>query len=411
MYDAIVIGARCAGAATAMLLARRGRRVLLVDRAAFPSDTLSTHLLHPRGGAKLAGWGLLDRLRATGVPPIPAVTFDIGGTSVTGAAEPVDGVVEWLCPRRTVLDHLLVEAAAEAGCEVREQTSLHRLVWDDDRVAGVRLRDRSGHVVEERSAIVVGADGMRSTVARQVGATTYNEHPSQIGTFYTYWSGVGITNAEFHVRRGRHILAFPTHDGLTCIFVARPAHEFPAYRADVEGTYLRTLELAPDLASRVGRGNRAAPFRGTNVLPNYYRKPHGPGWALVGDAGHHKDPTTGMGMSDAFRDADLLAGAIDDGLAGRADPAAALAAYEQERNRQSEHIYGWTLFAAALPDPAPLAPYLHAIAADPVERTRFLSVVAGTVPYGEVFDHGRQARVLAAANGSPPTSGAVRSAS
>lgn len=220
VIDVIVAGARCAGAPTAMLLARRGYRVLLVDRARFPSDTLSTHFLQPRGAAMLARWGLLERLRDTGCPAINPIVFDAGAVSVTADAEPVGGVVQAFCPRRTILDQLLVEAAVEAGCELRAATAVDGLLWDGDRVLGIRSRGPGGRELVERARVVVGADGMRSRVARLVDATVYDRHRPLIGVFYTYWQGVEARNAEFQVRDGRHILVFPTHHDLTCIFVS-----------------------------------------------------------------------------------------------------------------------------------------------------------------------------------------------
>jgi 2-polyprenyl-6-methoxyphenol hydroxylase-like FAD-dependent oxidoreductase len=394
MHDAIVIGARCAGATTAMQLARAGLDVLLVDRASFPSDTLSTHFIHPRGGAKLQAWGLLDELRATGVPPISTTRFDIGPAAITGRAEPVDGVTDWFCPRRTILDKLLVDAAANAGCEMRTDTALVELLWDDDRVTGVRLRSGT-RSMNEHARIVVGADGMRSTVARLVEAPTYREVPPMIGVFYTYWSGFDTPTAQFHVREGRHVLAFPTHDDLTCIFVAWHADEFDTYRSDVDANYRRTLDLAPGLAEQVRSGVQAAPYRGTNNLPNFYRRPFGPGWALVGDAGHHKDPTTGMGISDAFRDADLLATAVTEAMSGATTFAVALADYQRARDEASGSIWDWTMFAAALPDPSGLRPYVEAIADDPVECTRLLSVIGGTRHFLDVFGAEHQREILA----------------
>ena len=405
MFDVIVVGARCAGAPTAMLLARRGHRVLLVDRARFPSDTLSTHFLQPRGAAMLARWGLLDRLRGTGCPAINPIVFDAGAVSVTADAEPVDGVAQAFCPRRTILDQLLVEAAVEAGCELREASSVDGLLWDGGRVAGIRSRGRGGREVVERARVVVGADGMRSRVARLVDAAVYDRNPPLIGVFYTYWQGVEARNAEFHIRAGRHVLVFPTHHDLTCVFVSWRAREFDAYRANVEGNYRATLELVPELAAQIREAERAAPFRGTNALPNFYRTAHGPGWALVGDAGHHKDPTTGMGMSDAFRDAELLADAIDRGLSGAGDLGGALRRYGEERDRRSRHLYQWALRAAALEDPAPLLPFLEALDDDPRERIRFMSVVCGTVPYWEVLGQANQASVLSRACPGPERGG------
>jgi len=175
-YDAIVVGARCAGAPTAMLLARRGHKVLVVDRATFPSDTVSTHLLHPPGVASLRRWGLLERLEATGCPPIDTYAFDFGPFTISGAPGTEEAPVAY-GPRRTVLDKLLVDAAAEAGAEVREGFTVQDVVLTDGRVTGIRGQDRHGRAVTERARVVVGADGRHSHVARAVGPEHYHERP------------------------------------------------------------------------------------------------------------------------------------------------------------------------------------------------------------------------------------------
>ena len=377
-----------------MLLARRGHRVLLVDRNRFPSDTLSTHLVAPRGVARLARWGLLDRLLGTGCPIVNPIIFDVGPVVVTGDAEPVDGRVDAICPRRIVLDQLLIEAAVAAGCEFREATSVDRLVWDDDRVAGVVTRSKNGRELTERARLVIGADGIRSRVARLVGATVYNAHPPLTGVFYTYWQGIDAHTVAFHIRDGRDIFVLPTHDDLTCVYVGWRADEFAKFRADVEANYRKTLDLVPDLADRVEQAERVAPFRGTNALPNFYRRSHGSGWALVGDAGHHKDPTTGAGMSDAFRDAELLADAIHQAFSSSASLGDTLGGYERERDSRSRHIYEWTLRSARLTDPTPLIPFFAALADDPRELTRFMSVLTGTTPFWEVLSSHNMRRVL-----------------
>ena len=175
-YDAIVVGARCAGAPTAMLLARKGRKVLVVDRATFPSDTISTHLLHPPGVALMRRWGLLDRLVATGCPAIHTYAFDMGPFVIAGSpgteAEPVS-----YAPRRTVLDKLLVDAASESGAEVREGFAVDEVLIENGRVTGIRGRGEGGRSVAEHAQVVVGADGLHSLVAQAVGAESYNERP------------------------------------------------------------------------------------------------------------------------------------------------------------------------------------------------------------------------------------------
>jgi len=166
-FDAIVVGARCAGSPTAMLLARNGYRVLLVDRATFPSDTISTHVVQPTGVGSLRRWGLLDRLIVTGCPPIHTYTFDFGPFTIAGSPG-TDNTPVAYCPRRTVLDKLLVDAAAEAGADVREGFTVEEVVLDDDRVVGVRGHGKDGRSVTDHARVVVGADGLHSLVAATV---------------------------------------------------------------------------------------------------------------------------------------------------------------------------------------------------------------------------------------------------
>jgi 2-polyprenyl-6-methoxyphenol hydroxylase-like FAD-dependent oxidoreductase len=324
-YDAIVVGARCAGSPTAMLLARRGHKVLVVDRATFPSDTVSTHLLHPPGVASLRRWGLLERLTATGCPPIGAYAFDFGPFTISGAPGTDDTPVAY-GPRRTVLDKLLVDAAAEAGAEVREGFTVTEVVVSDGRVTGVRGHGRDGGTVTEQARVVVGADGRHSRVARALGPEQYHERPPLLCGYYSYWSGLPMGGRfETWVRPDRAFAAWPTHDDLTLVIGGWPYAELEANRDDIEGNFLAMLELAPAFAERLRAATRQARFVGTAV-PNYFRRPYGPGWALVGDAGYFKDPLTAHGITDALRDAELLARAALDGNR------AAFARYEAERD-------------------------------------------------------------------------------
>ena len=311
VYDAIVVGLRCAGAPLAMLLARRGYRVLGIDRATFPSDTVSTHFLWPRTTASLRAWGLLDRLARSGCPPIETVTLDVGPVSIRGRPDAVDGTAVMYCPRRYILDAMLVEAAREAGAELLVGTTVTDVVWQDDRVIGVETTEPGGQRRVAHARIVIGADGLWSRVARAVKAPAETQQASLSCGYYAYWDSVPTDGVEFYRRRGRVILVFPTHDQQTCIYVGWPYDETDAYRADVKAGYLATLELAPDLARRVAAGRQAQAFKGTNKLPNYYRRASGKGWALVGDAAYHRDPITGMGIGDAFLGARLLADAFD----------------------------------------------------------------------------------------------------
>jgi flavin-dependent dehydrogenase len=353
-YDAIVVGARCAGAATAMLMAREGLDVLLVDRATFPSEIPHGHLIHRHGPRRLAEWGLLDDLVATGTPPITSETIHHGDFPLTGSDMSVDGVPAAIGPRRAALDELLVRAAADAGAEVREGFAVHELTGDGDRVTGLRGRDvRGGARVVERAAVVIGADGRNSSIARAVQAPALVSEPTVSCWYFSYWSGVPDRGLEIHAREGQAIFAFPTGDDLLAVFVAWPIGRLPLVRADVETEFLTALEIAPELGARVRAGCREERFYGAAQLPNFVRVPQGPGWALVGDAGCHKDPFMALGICDALRDAELLA----ETLAGERP----LSEYEERRNEATFADFGENLAMGRLD--APLPPLLEVRAA------------------------------------------------
>jgi 2-polyprenyl-6-methoxyphenol hydroxylase-like FAD-dependent oxidoreductase len=391
-YDVIVSGARCAGSPTALLLARRGHRVLLVDRATFPSDTVSTHLIHPPGIDALGRWGLLEALAATGCPAVTTYNFDFGPIALSGSPGTA------YCPRRTVLDKLLVDAAADAGAEVREGFTVGEVLVDNGRVAGIRGHDRGGHTVTERARVVVGADGKHSRVAAAVGAATYNEKPMAEGAYYAYWSGVPTDGFELFVRPDRVMAAIPTHDGQTLVLASWPASEFDAFRADVEGNFLTTLELAPELAGRVRAGTRESRFHASGDLPGFFRRPYGPGWALVGDAGYTTDPSTAHGISDAFKDAERLARGLDDALSGRRPYDGALAEFQRTRDESVMPMYELTFGLATLEPPPPeLQQILAAAAGNESAMDAFARMFAGVLPVPEFFSPEHVARIMQAA--------------
>jgi len=384
MHDVIIVGTRVAGAATALLLARRGLKVLAVDRASFPSDTLSTHQVQVPGVARLARWGILDTILAAGTPAARSVRFDQGPVVISGRVPACDGVDMVLSPRRTLLDGALVDAARAAGAEVREDFVAEELLGDG-AVAGIRGRQKGAHAVTEQAALVIGADGKHSMVARAVGAPRYRAKPPRSMAFYTYWADVPVSGGELYGRPGCAVGAWPTNDGLVMIYLAWPAAGFGEFRRDVEGNFLRTLD-AVGLGERIRVGRRAERFRGTPDLPSFFRKPHGPGWALVGDAGLVLDPITGQGISDAFRDAELLADAVAAGLGGDGPLGTALAGYQLARDRAAKPMYDFTsrLAAIAPPRPAEMALF-HALSQRPEDADRFVGALTGAVPLRELL--------------------------
>jgi flavin-dependent dehydrogenase len=397
-YDVIVVGARCAGAPTAMLLARKGYRVLLVDQASFPSDTLSTQVIHAPGVAALSRWGLLDQVAATGCPPIETYSFDFGPFTITGTPRPKDGISTAYAPRRTLLDKILVDAADHAGAEVRERFTVDEIVVEEGAVVGIRGHGQDGKAVLERARVVIGADGRNSHVAKAVRPEQYHEKPKLQWSYYTYWSGLPVDSLENVIRPDRGWGAIPTNDGLTLVVVGWPYAEAPAYKTDIEANYLKTLELAPKFAARVRTATREDRFYG-GAVPNFFRKPYGPGWALVGDAGYTKDPITAQGISDAFRDSELCSTALDETFNGGRSFEDAMSGYQQTRDAQGLPIYEFTTQLATLEAPPPeMQQLLGAVHGNREAMDSFVSVVAGTVSPVEFFDPDHIGRIISAAH-------------
>ncbi len=396
-YDAIVVGARCAGSPTAMLLARRGYRVLVVDRATFPSDTISTHVVQPQGIAALARWGLRDALVATGCPPIDTYTFDFGPFEIAGSPGTADSPVAY-CPRRTVLDKLLVDAAAAAGAEIREGFSVEEIVIEDGKVTGIRGHGASGATVTEHARVVVGADGRHSSVARAVEPETYKETPPLLCGYYAYWSGLPMNGRfETYIRPGRGFAAAPTHDGLTLVVGGWPHAEFEAQKRDLERSYDALFELVPSFAERIRGAKRETRVVGTPVA-GYFRKPYGPGWALVGDAGYNKDYITAQGIADAFRDAELVDAALDAALSDARPFDDAMEQYRANRDRAVLPMYDFTCQLASLAPPPPeLQQLLGAVHGNKDAMDAFARTNAGTMSPADFFAPDHVGRIFATA--------------
>jgi len=399
MYDAIVVGARCAGSSTAMLLARRGFKVLLVDRAIFPSDTISTHILWPHGAEILARWGLLQRLAETGIPPIcRRMTFDVGAFALRGAIPDANDGRGGYCPRRTVLDSILVNGAVECDVEVRESFTVDELLFEDDTVVGLRGHGKDATPVEERARIVIGADGVKSFVARAARAPEYDVRPVTACCYYSYFSGVPQDDIELYVRDHCAFGGAPTNDGLNLVMVNWPARDFPAVRADIESHVWRALEMSPDFRARVRDGRREEKWYGTAGVPGYFRKPYGKGWALVGDASYNRDPITAQGISDAFIDAEMLVEALSGGLSGSGLLEDLLGAHESARNERVRPMYEFTTQLAALEPPPPeMQALFGALRGNQDATNAFLSAITGAIPLPEFMSNENLGRIMAAA--------------
>jgi 2-polyprenyl-6-methoxyphenol hydroxylase-like FAD-dependent oxidoreductase len=382
-----------------MLLARSGLNVLLLDRATFPSDTISTHILWPHGAEILDRWGLLARLVATGVPPIcRRMTFDVGPFALRGTIPDVNGGLGGLCPRRTVLDHLLVNAAAEAGVHVREGFVVDELITAGDTVVGIRGRGRDSRRVEERARIVVGADGVNSFVARSVQAAEYDVRPVAACGYYSYFSGVDQDDIELYVRDGHAFGGAPTNGGLHLVMANWPTSEFPRVRTDPEAAFWQALGSAPAFADRVRAGRREERWFGTAGVPGYFRRPCGNGWALVGDASYNRDPITAQGISDAFIDAESLSDAIRVALIGARPFEDSLTRHESARNERVRPMYEFTTHLAGLEPPPPeLQSLFSALRGNQPATNAFLSAITGATPIADFMSEQNIARIIAAA--------------
>jgi flavin-dependent dehydrogenase len=395
-YDAIVVGARCAGSPTAMLLARKGYDVLLVDRTTFPSDTVSTHLVHPVGVAALERWGLLDEVVASGCPPIERYSFDFGPIRIEGAPGTAESPVAY-CPRRTVLDKVLVEGAAAAGAEVREGFGVESLVEEDGRVVGIRGGSHGEDPVTERARVVIGADGLKSFVARSVGAPVYDERPHLLCGYYSYWSDLPCERFEVYDRGDRGFAVAPTNDGLTMLVGGWPYAQRDEHKGDIEGTYLEIFDRDPAFKERLQGATRETRVTGTAV-PNFFRRPYGPGWALVGDAGYNRDFITAMGISDAFQDAELCATAIDRAFTGTQGWDEALGGYHAARDERVKPMFELTLQIASMePPPDDLVQLLMAVQGNQDAMDGFVRTNAGTTSPLEFFSEENVGRIFAAA--------------
>ena len=335
-WDVIVVGARVAGAATAMLLARAGLRVLCLDRSRHGADTLSTHALMRGGVLQLQKWGLLDALVSAGTPPVRRTVFHYGIEQVAVSIKPASGIDALYAPRRTVIDALLVDEAARSGAKIEFGSPVVGLCRESDgRVSGVTVHDpRTGLERTEHAELIVGADGRGSLVAREVGAANVFPGQHAAAYLYGYWAGLPSDGYEWFYLPGLAAGVIPTNNGQACVFVAgEPARVDAAVR---DGGSIAAFDGLADqigLGPRVRSADRVGPIRYVRSLPpGYLRTAQGSGWALVGDAGHWMDPMSTHGMTSALRDAELLADSI---ISPAATSPGAVGSYQHTRDRLS----------------------------------------------------------------------------
>jgi 2-polyprenyl-6-methoxyphenol hydroxylase-like FAD-dependent oxidoreductase len=326
------------------------------------------------------------------------MVFDVGPFALKGAVTDANAGRGGFCPRRTVLDKLLVDAAVASGAELREEFVVEDLLWAGDRVEGVRGRRRNGAAVEEKARIVIGADGVHSLVAKAVGAAEYDVKPPLATYYYSYYSGFDADDIEQYVRDHFGAACFPTHDGLTLIAAVWPSHRFEEVRSDVEGHVKKVHESTPTVADRLRRARREERWVGTAGVPNYFRKPYGAGWALVGDAGHAKDPITAQGISDGFIDAESLTDALDAVFSKGRPFDQALAEHQSRRDHRAKPMYDFTCELAALePAPPPLRELFAALHHDREATNQFYSAITGAVPLPSFMNPENIGRIVSSA--------------
>ena len=336
-YDVVIVGARVAGAATGMLLAKAGLRVLVFDKARYGSDTLSTHALMRPAVMLLHRWGILDRLIAEGTPPVRRTTFWYSdGDEVDVASvdiKPRGGVDALYAPRRTVLDRALVDEARAAGAEVCHGLRLVRVLGADEaQVHGVVVQDTQGRTHEIHTDLVIGADGRNSRVAREVGAAAYVTGRHGSATSYGYFRNLPIDGNRWYFRPGTGSGAIPTNDGLTLVFGALQAEEASQDPEALRRSFNETItRSAPDVGAALPQAELVGKLWAFPGMPGFLRQSWGPGWALVGDAGYMSDPITAHGITNAFRDAHILSQTIVEG--------ASLNSYQLIRDGLSQRFF------------------------------------------------------------------------
>jgi 2-polyprenyl-6-methoxyphenol hydroxylase-like FAD-dependent oxidoreductase len=409
-FDVVVVGARCAGSPLAIFLKRAGLSVCVVDQAMFPSDTLSTHMFQLSGIEVLDKLGVMDSVLASGAPPLNSCYMKFEDVDLSGPARlrKYDPKFAMLCVRRVSLDVHLVEKAREVGVEMRLHTRVTELVKKSGRVAGVKVADRNGNNFTIEADLVVGADGRNSTIARLAGARRYHVIPSERISSWAYFSGVDDPDPKLYYHRSGDdfVVAAPTDSGLFLVALCPSVEYFDSYRADSEGWFNRAVKGCAPLADLLTKAERVTKYRGLMRFEGFFREACGPGWVLVGDSGHFKDPTPGQGISDALRQVDKLQAAIIAGFGNPNERDAALRGWWQWRDRDSIQHY-W--FCSDIGKRGTISPVrlemLRGLAGDDELRKDFLDIFIHRKYPRQLFSPGAlalaTARSLANGNNRP----------
>lgn len=397
MFDVIVVGARCAGAATAMLLARAGHRVLMLDKDPAGTEMKhSTHFVQPIAVAQLLKWGLLPALEAA-CPSFSTYRFDYEFLEIAGSPPAVDGEERAFCPRRPVIDGILLEGALSAGVEYRPHTKVTGVMTSEYGVCGVQTSTATGHAERLPARLVIGADGPASTIAAAVNAGSYCEAGIQQVTMWGYWPITVAAELYFKPKGGRAIYMAPTSGGDAIVGVNWTYADYLTIRQEAQTVYHAIVEaLAPATAAQLSQCRPSVPLR-TGSTRNFLRVPHGPGWVLVGDAGHKKDPCTAQGITDAFLDAENCAAIIDAGLRGEQPLEVTLKAWHAARDARLIPRHHMTIQLAQFADPDDGEKALYAsIAASREETTRFIGLLTGSTDPAAFFAADNLAKIVAA---------------
>ena len=361
-YDAIVIGGSVSGAPTGMLLARQGHKVLLIEKSIFPRDTNSTHFIWPRGMSYLNRWGLAKHILES-TPHYKNMEINIEGISLVGSV-PLqdlrqrfinlhgndDGVIDYYCgPRRYFLDEYLLNASKESGVDVREGVSFKKTIVEDGRVTGIFARDLKGNTFQAKSKIVIGADGRFSQFAKDVGAKNTDYRELSTFAYYGYFSGIDKKELSIHKKGRLGTAIYPTQNDTHMVLVYGPNAWWDDFNKDIQKNFLDIFRLcAPEIAKLVENSKRTENFKACAKMPAFQRESHGAGWALVGDAGSFKDQVAAIGITHAFRDAELITSFLHPALVGEISIEKALSKYQEVRNKDYQEYFDFVCNVAEM---------------------------------------------------------------